>query len=442
MRQHSCLVIRHGVLYRHVTHQNRELLQLVVPLSQQPVVLRAAHDAMGHPGVERMMLLLHVRVFFPDMQLRAQHYVRVCEACKLFSAKAEAADVERYTASAPFELLHMDFLKLDPCKGGIENVLVVVDHFTRFAWAIPTRNQTAAVTAEVLWHNVFSLFGWPECILSDQGANFLSQLMTEFCQLAGTEKLRTSIYHPQCNGAAEWFNHSLLKLLGTMPQNHKHDWKNYIHAMTHAHNSLRCTATGFSPFYLMFGREPWVPLDAFLPSLACPIEVHRSYVRRFQERMNWVFEQARQHQNREIERMKPYMSRQATASRLAVGDHVLVRVLKFDSRHKLANRWESEPYVVVSQLEGLPVFRIRLAADCTASHRTLHRNHLLKLTTNLFNLPKEKRNRNHNRSACRGAFHEELGRDVCGGVHGTRHNSVQGRGDLDDTLALFTCRTE
>ena len=189
MCQRSRLVIRHGVLYRRVVHQNQELLQLVVPLSQQPVVLRAAHDAMGHPGVERMMSLLHARVFFPDMQLHVQHYICVCEACKLFSAKAEAADVERYTASAPFELLHMDFLKLDPCKGGIDNVLVVVDHFTCFAWAIPTRNQTAAVTAEALWRNVFSLFGWPECILSDQGANFLSQLMTEFCQLAGTEKL-------------------------------------------------------------------------------------------------------------------------------------------------------------------------------------------------------------------------------------------------------------
>ncbi len=148
----------------------------------------------------------------------------------------------------------------------------------------------AAMTAEVLWRKVFSLFGWPECILSDQGANFLSQLMTEFCQLAGTEKLRTSIYHPQCNGVAEQFNHSLLKLLGMMPQNCKHDWKNYIHAMTHAHNSLRCTATGFSPFYLMFWREPRVLLDVFLPSLACPVEVHRSYVRHFQECMNWVFE--------------------------------------------------------------------------------------------------------------------------------------------------------
>ncbi len=308
MHHHSCLVVCNRVLYRHVTYQNRELLQLVVPLTQQPVVLQAAHDAMGHPGVECMMSLLHARVFFPDMQLCVQHYVRMCEACKLFSAKAEAADVERYTASAPFELLHMDFLKLDPCKGGIENVLVVVDHFVHFAWAIPTRNQTAAVTAEVLWCNVFSLFGWPECILSDQGANFLSQLMTEFCQLAGTKKLRTSIYHPQCNGAAERFNCSLLKLLGTMPENCKRDWKNYIHAMTHAHNLLQCTTTGFSPFYLMFKREPRVLLDAFLPSLAHLVEVHHSYMRHFQERMSWVFEQACQHQNCKIEHMKPYMS--------------------------------------------------------------------------------------------------------------------------------------
>ncbi len=119
--------------------------------------------------------------------------------------------------------------------------------------------------------------------------------------------------------------------------------------------------------------------------------MHHSYVQRFQERMSWVFEQACQHQSREIERMKPYMSQRATASRLVVGDHILVRILKFDGRHKLANSWESEPYVVVSQLEGLPVFRVHLAKDRTAPHRTLHRNHLLKLTTNLFNLSNEKR---------------------------------------------------
>ncbi len=106
MCQHSRLVIRRGVLYRRVIHQNRELLQLVVPLSQQPVVLRAAQDVMGHPGVEHMMSLLHTHVFFPDMQLHAQHYIRVCEACKLFSAKAEAADMERYTASAPLSWIH------------------------------------------------------------------------------------------------------------------------------------------------------------------------------------------------------------------------------------------------------------------------------------------------------------------------------------------------
>ncbi len=69
MHQRSQLVIRNGVLYRCVIYQNRELLQLVVPLSQQPVVLRAAHDAMGHPGVERMMSLLHAReggIFLAD----------------------------------------------------------------------------------------------------------------------------------------------------------------------------------------------------------------------------------------------------------------------------------------------------------------------------------------------------------------------------------------
>ncbi len=263
---------------------------------------------MGHLGVDCLLTLLHQRVFLPDVSDCVQMYFKLCEPCLLFMAKTEKASVERYTAAEPFELWHMDFLKLDPCKGGIENVLVVIDHFSRFAWTIPTCSQAEAVTADALWRFVFSQFGGPKCIISDQGANFVSQLVFELCTLASTTKLKTTIYHPQCNGAAERFNRTLLKLLGTLPENQKADWKNYITSMVHAHNSLHCTVTSSSPFYLMFEREPWVPLDTFTSSMGKPtISPHR-YIRRFKEWMTWAFEQTHAHQQCEIEHLQPYSS--------------------------------------------------------------------------------------------------------------------------------------
>ena len=85
-------------------------------------------------------------------------------------------------------------------------VLVVTDHFTRYAQAFPTKSQTAKVTAKVLWHNFICHYGFPEKFISDQGRNFESQLIADLCKLAKVKKVRTSPYHPMTNGQCERFN--------------------------------------------------------------------------------------------------------------------------------------------------------------------------------------------------------------------------------------------
>ena len=118
------------------------------------------------------------------------------------------------TASYPLELLHMDFLKIEPCKGNVEDVLVITDHFTRYSQAFPTKNQSARTTAKVLLEKFVPHYGFPTFILSDRGANFESKLIKELCRIAGVEKISTSPYHPQTNGQCERFNQTLLNMLG------------------------------------------------------------------------------------------------------------------------------------------------------------------------------------------------------------------------------------
>ena len=143
----------------------------------------------------------------------------------------------------------------------IENVLIVTDHFTRYAQAFPSKTQTALATAKLLWNNFIIHYGFPNKIISDQGCNFESELIANLCEVAGVQKLKTSPYHPQTNGQCERFNSTLLNMLGTLTPEHKNDWKTYVPAMVHAYNCTRNTATGYSPYYLLFGREPRLPID-------------------------------------------------------------------------------------------------------------------------------------------------------------------------------------
>jgi len=154
------------------------------------------------------------------------------------------------------ELVCIDFLSLERSKGGYEHILVITDHFTRYAQAFPTTNQTARTTAKVLFEKFFVHYGFPERLHSDQGTNFMSGLISELCKLAGIEQSRTTPYHPMGNGMTERFNQTLLHMLCTLEEDKKSDWKSYVAPMVHAYNSTIHTSTGYSPYYLMFGRHP------------------------------------------------------------------------------------------------------------------------------------------------------------------------------------------
>ena len=158
----------------------------------------------------------------------------------------------------------MDFLSREMSAGRYERILVITDHFTRFAHAIPSKNQTAKNTAKFLFDQFVCHYGFTSRLHCDHGRNFESQVIKELCEIARIDKSRTTPYHFMCSVLTEMFNRTLLNMLGTFEDHQKADWKSHVPVLAHAYNSTCHESTGYVPHYLMFGRHPRLAMDAFL----------------------------------------------------------------------------------------------------------------------------------------------------------------------------------
>ena len=140
------------------------------------------------------------------MAMQAKEHIEKCYHCNTFKAKQQRAPMENIMTTHPLELVHINYLYLEPGKGKEENILIVMDHLTHYAQMYVTWFQMAQTMAKALWDNFIIHYGLPKKIILDQERNFDIKLIAYLWKLMGTKKLRTSPYHLQTNGQFARFN--------------------------------------------------------------------------------------------------------------------------------------------------------------------------------------------------------------------------------------------
>ncbi len=185
LREWNKLEVLDGVLYRkrqegahYWTHY-----QLVLPEGLRPVVLKSVHD-MGHMGTEHTLDLIQKWLYWPKMSADVEAKIRTCNRCiRRKTMPEKASPLINIVATRPLELVCMDFLSVEPDSCNNKDILVITDHFTKYAVAVPTPNQKARTVAKTLWDHFFVHYGK---LHSDQGPDFESRTIKELCELIGT----------------------------------------------------------------------------------------------------------------------------------------------------------------------------------------------------------------------------------------------------------------
>ena len=400
-RQWNKLSLVDGILVRKTS----QTTQMILPESLHDMVFVELHQKMGHLGLERVLDLARRRFFWPHMGADIDHFIKKKCSC-VISKKPnvpERAPLQPIHATRPFEMVSIDFLKVDKCKGGYEYILTVVDHFTRFAQAYATRKANGRAAADKIFNNFVLQFGFPSRIHHDRGKEFNNYMFQDLHRLAGIKSSNTTPYHPEGDGQCERLNRTLINMLKSIPENEKKNWKDHLQKLMFAYNSTINKTTQFSPFFLLFGREPRMPIDDVFPQLTSHpdfVEARNiegnvdgsagremgTYVRVWNDRMNKAYDIANENIGKSGQYNKSKHDEKARCVDIVVGDRVVVKNVRPQGTTrtgKLASYWEPTVHEVVRQLKGVPVFVLREWGSKRAKTRILHRN-LLKQVNELF----------------------------------------------------------
>ena len=269
---HICnsLVMNKGLMYVSTTPKGEMegVLAFVIPVGQCWMVLNGVHHDAGHQGQQRILALTQERFWWPMMAEDCHMPVRGCLHCQAFKGEVPKAPLCPIWAYAPLELVHLDYTNIESMMELnqppiVKNVLVMTDHFMRYALAVVMRDQTAKAVMKVFYECFIAVFGAPVKLLSDRGANFTSTLVEELCAAFGIQKCKTTAYHAQCNGQVEYFHQTLFCMIGKLARDKKAQWEQHLPELLQAYNGTWSVVTSYSPHYLIFGKRPHLPIDYY-----------------------------------------------------------------------------------------------------------------------------------------------------------------------------------
>ncbi|GFW45000.1 retrovirus-related Pol polyprotein from transposon 412 [Trichonephila clavipes] len=347
-----------GILCRKNFDPDGKLWLPVIPKHLRADILRHFHDAptAGHLGFAKTYDRIRKRFYWPGMYRNVVRYVMHCRECqrrKSVPQRPPGRLVPIPPAIAPFHRIGIDLLGRFPKSAhGNKWIIVCTDYSTRYAItkALPTAEVDEI--AKFLLEEIVLRHGAPRVIITDRGAVFRSRLVSSLVDLCNIDHRFTTAYHPQTNGLTERFNKTLADMLSMYVDVEQKNWNEILPFVTFAYNTVKQETTGFTPFYLLHGREAETTLDTMLPF--CPNDFDDNNITKIAARAEESRQLARVHTLRAQDKdRRRYDSKHQMVS-YAPGDLVWIYtpVRKVGLSEKLLRRYFG-PYQVLRRLSAV-----------------------------------------------------------------------------------------
>ena len=359
-----------------------QFVRILVPQARRLKVLELAHTHLlsGHFGRKKTYSKLSARFLWPKMWHDVKEYIRSCKGCQLSGRKdkARAPLQPLQVESEPFNKVAFDIVgPLPTSSRGHKYILTMMDLFSKFPAAIPLKRVDNLTVLEAMLE-VFSCFGLPQILLTDQGSVFTSRLTKSMCAQFGINKIQTTPYHPQSDGALERFHASLKGMLKRSGCEIK-EWDKLLKYLLFAYrNTPHCT-TGYAPFTLLFGREVRGPVEilqeAWLDGDCEKANVHE-WLASVKAQLSDMSTLVCGKETVAKAKMKAQFDKSVCVKEFVEGDMVLV--WKPGIHAKMGASWDG-PYVVGKQCSPV-TFRVHVPGK-GCKGKVLHVNLLKRWTT-------------------------------------------------------------
>ena len=316
--------VHNGLLYTLIPPPGKpEYPRLVLPPSPRFRVIRRAHTEVGHQGMRKTLDRIQEAYKWPGMRKEVYQILSKCARCAVNrTRKDRPPPTAMPIANYPCQIVGMDMCGPFPeSRHGNKYILTLIDHCTGWVEVKPLANKTAENVQRYLASEYIPRYGAPEVIITDQGLEFKNRLVEGYLRALGVDVRHSSPFHPQTNGKVERFHRTFKAILRTFVNARPGEWEDHLGATLWAHRVSTSVVTGFTPYFLTYGRRPNLPFSRIFPA---PEGVEEEILGTRLLELCAAFKQAAQRTEESRRYNRERLEKQARAGDLKIGDCVVV----------------------------------------------------------------------------------------------------------------------